>query len=418
MRLSGCLLLVVILALPACLDPGRGRAGSRVNSEAGEGTRSGGEEGEGEGDTRPGEGEGEGQGEGEGEGEGPGEEPCETAELDGVPGIEGLLYWDRDASNMSVHLAGYDESVDEPLAGARVRLLGPNGEQTVSSCRDGTFAFGPLEDGIYHVAPEQPEGTRCTRKNCAPSTAKALSKGEITVVTFGDSIPTEGDNTRFPSRLADLLGDLAEIDNRNVAVGGSTSPDWLPGTRNFEQQLGPHIEDADVIIVSLGGNDVTRYASNPAVLAGGVEGAIEGAYDVVEQVVANIQEILLAVRERNPSVDFVYCLYVDYSKAEQDRFWSLIRGVLGEDSVRDIHNRARTAIPDDQGIILVDVFGATEDLVVDDLLADTLHLNGAGHTLYAEEIFEVLGGVLVGESPIPTYGSSPLGLEKIFSFAE
>jgi len=46
---------------------------------------------------------------------------------------------------------------------------------------------------------------------------------------------------------------------------------------------------------------------------------------------------------------------------------------------------------------------------------DSLHFNNLGQTLYAEEIFKSLGGVLVGPSPLEFNQRSPLGLETAFS---
>ena len=76
-------------------------------------------------------------------------------------------------------------------------------------------------------------------------------------MTFGDSVPVVGDAPMFPDRLATLIGDLAEVDSRNIAVGGTLSTDWVPGSNYFENRLRPNIADADVIVISVGGNDIT-----------------------------------------------------------------------------------------------------------------------------------------------------------------
>ena len=50
------------------------------------------------------------------------------------------------------------------------------------------------------------------------------------------------------------------------------------------------------------------------------------------------------------------------------------------------------------------------------VLYDPLHFNALGQTVYAETIFQVLGGVLIGESPLEPNGSAPLGSRHLFSW--
>ena len=68
--------------------------------------------------------------------------------------------------------------------------------------------------------------------------------GAIKLVTMGDSVPVVGDKPTFPDRLASLLGGLAPVENRNIAVGGTLSTHWLPGTSHCDNILLPEIADA------------------------------------------------------------------------------------------------------------------------------------------------------------------------------
>ena len=55
---------------------------------------------------------------------------------------------------------------------------------------------------------------------------------------------------------------------------------------------------------------------------------------------------------------------------------------------------------------------------LDDLLRDQLHFNDEGQTRYAEAIFQTMGGVLVGESPLGDLeGVTPLGLIQSYGLA-
>ena len=238
-----------------------------------------------------------------------------------------------------------------------------------------------------------------------------------------------GDGARFPTRLKTLLDPLVTVDNRNVAVSGSTSPQWLPGTGNFQQVLAPHIPDADVLLISVGGNDIMGYAGEllPGILGGSLdaEGAVEEAKILVAGIAENIRSIAAAVREINPDVDVAYLLYPNYGQAVNTMPWSMVPGFLGDDAMVQILEAARSAIQEDDAIILVDMYGRAEGLPLDDYLKesggqkDPLHFNDLGHTLYAEEIFETLGGVLVGSTPFdPAYGQAPLGLERPFGLMD
>ncbi len=75
---------------------------------------------------------------------------------------------------------------------------------------------------------------------------------------------------------------------------------------------------------------------------------------------------------------------------------------------------ARNSVPPEENVLLVDVFGASQDLPVDDYLYDALHFNDLGQTLYTEEIFLTLGGVLIGPTPLSSTDRTPLGTERSY----
>ncbi len=129
-------------------------------------------------------------------------------------------------------------------------------------------------------------------------------------------------------------------------------------------------------------------------------------------------QILDAIREVNPDADIAYCLYADYSQATEDLVWGLIGSILGPDAVGEVLRLAREQFPtDDPNIVLVDLFGAAQGLPLHDYLYDELHFNDLGHTLYAEEVFETLGGVLLGPNPLGDTGKTPLGLRRNYGVA-
>ena len=99
----------------------------------------------------------------------------------------------------------------------------------------------------------------------------------------------------------------------------------------------------------------------------------------------------------------------NYGEAKSTSPWNLVGGFLGQETMVELLETARGAIPFGEGLILADMYAGFEGLPLDDYLYDSLHFNHAGATLYAETIFQALGGVFVGESPLPPHGMSPLG---------
>ena len=194
-----------------------------------------------------------------------------------------------------------------------------------------------------------------------------------------------------------------------MAVPGSLSTQWVPGTGYFEDKVKPNVADADVIIISVGGNDITSSLDISALQ--NIDKAIEDTYQLVSDIVENIRSMATEIRSINPDVDIVYCLYVDYGTATIQP-WGLASQFLPEGTITNILVSAREQVPSDEGIILADLFGASQSLMspLDEYLYDALHFNDKGQTMYAEEVFQSLGGVLIGPSPIGGAPNTPLNL--------
>ena len=350
---------------------------------------------------------------GEVEGDAPTEPPaapCSPASEVTGTAVTGFVYRDLNASDVSNEAMGFEEGSDTPIAGETIKLLTWGGvEWSATTCEDGSYGFSNLSDGVYLI--EAPaEGEECQSRNCPRRLSEAVRSGTIKLVTMGDSVPVVGDQPTFPDRLAALMGGLAVVDNQNIAVGGTTSKQWLPGT-NLSNNLLSVVEDADVLVISLGGNDILEYVNG--LFSGGAGGLggdlVGGAMDLVVEIVANVMSSVEAVRAVNPTVDIVYCLYPNYGEATKTQPWNLVGGFLGKETMIELLDTARDAIPFGEGLILADMYAGFEGLPLDDYLYDALHFNHAGATLYAEIIFQALGGVFVGESPLPPHGASPLG---------
>lgn len=254
------------------------------------------------------------------------------------------------------------------------------------------------------MIPEMEDGEIASTKNVSHYSYEALKNGHIDLVTIGDSVPVVGGKPTFTEVLDQMLQPFGTVNAQNIAVGGTVSENWVPGTSLFDNSLKPLLADADLLIISLGGNDLMHYVNN-ALNGGDLQGAIDGFESFVMEIMDRVLAIVDEVHATNPSVDIVYCLYPNYADSDM---W---KGQLGfahsfvSTKVVEALEIVRASIPAAHRFILMDMYGASENFDLDELLYDQLHFNTAGQEVYAEEIFRSLGGARVGDT---------LGLEKNF----
>jgi len=337
--------------------------------------------------------------------------------------VSGTFYEDTDLSERSAYTGGMTDE-DSAMTPNLIVVGAESGEYEVSTCDDGRYEIGGLEDGAYLITPNLP-GRQCSTNNCTSTFSRAMrDNGRATVVTFGDSLAVYGERPLFPERFTTLMAGIGDIQNRNVAVSGSTSSDWLPGGNYFRARLSPHLESADLIVISIGGNDFAQLINNAATFLANPSAAAGAAREAVQQAIENLKIIIAAIREVNSEVDIAFCLYPDYTQAT-GTIWTTINNFLGQGELSNIITEARDAFPsEDHNLILVDIYGAAQGLSLKEYLytqpngqVDPLHFSAKGQVLYAEELFRSLGGVLIGDtSPLGELGHSPLGTEQDFGF--
>jgi lysophospholipase L1-like esterase len=326
------------------------------------------------------------------------------------PSLSGMVFRDQNHNAVSLYAQTFESGIDVALGGVAITHIGPDGAEDVTTCADGTFAFGPAAEGDHLIALADPAD--CTSANCPHRFPEAVRDGQATIVTIGDSLPVVGSDTRFPARLAQRLDGTAVLTNLNVAVGGSTTEDWLPDTGGFfDQRLEPILDEADVVLISLGGNDLAAYfGNNPAELTGEeVAEMLDGLADYLDEISANLIDIIETIQERAPHADVVYCVYLNYGYATA---WQERAGPLAAQLpflVGRLIETFRSNLRPVDDLVLADVYGFLGDSPVDDYLVDEVHLNDLGHQLFADQVFIALGGAVVGEEP--------LGQDRVFALA-
>lgn len=331
--------------------------------------------------------------------------PCQQVEEAVGSTVAGMLYWDGDGSSASSHWQGCYPKYDTPMGAAEVHLIGEDHEWQTTSCENGEFAFDQLAHGTYVLDVQVDEQLDCTSANRPVRFPQAIREGKVTIVTIGDSVPKWGPSPRFPSRLAWHLRRLAEVDNRNVAVPGSKSMHWVPGTSYFENILAPELAEADVVVISIGGNDIMGYYGSAFSDWSKIYEKFKGLDDFLDGLHGNVEATVTEIRVRAPHVDVVFCLYFNYMEAS---YWQNMAGMwkaLAVDAASQAFKKARLRLGELPGLVLADMFGAYDDDSLDAYLSDSVHLSALGHKVYAREILLALGGIIVGDV---SHGTEPM----------
>lgn len=331
-----------------------------------------------------------------------------TCRLGPGPGAFGVVYEDRNGSDLSTRVQSFgfrDRGLPEihvDLFGAG-RLLG-----STTTCSDGTYAFSGLQPGAYVIGLRTDR--RAASKNHAPHAMRALARGRLYITTIGDSFPRDEATHLFPAVTKQLFEEAGfEVESHNVAARGTTAEEWLPGGAGYFERLQPHLAQTDVLVVSLGGNDVLggvfepfRYLDDDDTsyreYVWTATEALSEAPAQIEEALAHVRTIIAAARERNPRMDVVWVLYPNLLRGKPWRDALSVGANLFIPRVDEILREARRDAARDD-VLLLDVYGLLEDQEdIDEYLHDTLHLNDAGHRLAGEELFRALGGVRIEES--------------------
>ncbi len=82
------------------------------------------------------------------------------------------------------------------------------------------------------------------------------------VVIFGDSIASGyGLDKEKEYNYGQIIGDYLGCDVDNYAVAGDTTSDMLEVLANLSDEQKQNVSDSDIVIISIGGNDIIHYAS-------------------------------------------------------------------------------------------------------------------------------------------------------------
>ena len=339
--------------------------------------------------------------------------------------IGGQVYVDNNGSDRSRAIAGYDWR-DRALAGVRIDCFGHRLHLAAYTCDNGRYALNRLPAGDYFLAIDQrrtqPHSrdaltSRSSSKNHAPHlAAKIRASRAFVMATIGDSFPV-GTPTfdEFAARHFRAAG--IETTTLNLAVGGTTTHNWLPGTRSFER-LSQQLPRTDVLVVSLGGNDLfaglyeafqrrmpRRDPQSFRDFRRGIHAATEALNEFPRELVAirgRLRIIDSSIHEINPEVEIVHVLYPNMLRS---RHWRGPGGPavdLALPLIEEVLNEMRRAAARED-ILLLDLAARFSSLDLDEYARDGLHLNELGHAVAGQELFRTLGGVTTHGGELADY---------------
>ncbi len=323
--------------------------------------------------------------------------------------VTGEVYLDVNADAVSIRHQQRDR-MDRGLGEMEVDLLGPQAVHQAWTRAFGDFSFEEVPDGTYLMTvTADMTSLYCSSHNLPSRLPQAVLEGHVQLVAFGDSLAVTGSDRTFPTRVADYLSALAAVDLRNVAIGGSTAAQWVPGTPYFEDILVPALEDADLVMFSLGGNDFGAYFGEPPYDQGEFVQLLAGFPEAYQGIKEDLVAIAEEIHTRFPDVDVAYIVYPNFVNTTVFETYLGDLWPTAKKVVYAVFSDMRNAMAALDYVILIDMLDALGPEPIDDLLIDAVHSNDAGHQAYADEIFYTIGGVVVG--------TTPLGLDRSYALA-
>ncbi|WP_170289342.1 SGNH/GDSL hydrolase family protein [Metabacillus lacus] len=214
---------------------------------------------------------------------------------------------------------------------------------------------------------------------------KTFIPGEMNIVAIGDSLTAGvGDKSGKGGYVGTLKRKLEqEMGYRNIlinnhAVGGHTTNNLI--TRLEDSQVIDSLEQADMVVMTIGGNDVMRVVRNHF-----FQLTIEPFQREQQNFGSRFEKIVSEIRSHNEEATIVFVgLYNPFKYALPEL--SEIDSVVG-----DWNDRTNETLTRDGNALFVPIADIFEISSVRNLLAeDEFHPNGNGYELMGERVFEVL----------------------------
>ncbi|WP_246277221.1 SGNH/GDSL hydrolase family protein [Neobacillus endophyticus] len=209
---------------------------------------------------------------------------------------------------------------------------------------------------------------------------KVETKKELTIVALGDSLTRGTGDETGKGYVGDVVDEIKKKTNKtvrltNLGINGQTSDQLRQQIQQIE--VGRQLQKADVILLTIGGNDLFRGGQGLMDYQTRDIAVIERKY------LGNLKFIFQQIRRNNPSANvFFVGLY--------NPFMDLAQGKEMAKVIRKWNYDSAEASADFPKIVFVPTFDLFELKVNDYLYSDKFHPNTKGYRLIAERVASLL----------------------------
>jgi lysophospholipase L1-like esterase len=209
---------------------------------------------------------------------------------------------------------------------------------------------------------------------------KVENKKGLTIVALGDSLTRGTGDETGKGYVGDLTDQIKEktkkqVQLTNLGINGQTSDQLRKQV--LQTEVGRQIQKADMVLVTIGGNDLFRGGQGLTDYSTGNIAAIEKKY------LNNLKFIFEQIRKNNKTANvFFIGLYNPFIELDQGKEMSKVVRHWNYDSAE-----VSAAYPK---IVFVPTFDLFELKVNDYLYSDKFHPNTKGYRLIAERVASLL----------------------------
>lgn len=211
-------------------------------------------------------------------------------------------------------------------------------------------------------------------------TKKVETKTGLTIVALGDSLTRGTGDETGKGYVGDILDEIKNKTKRpvqltNLGINGQTSDQLRKQV--LQTEVGRQIQKADIVLVTIGGNDLFRGGQGLTDFQTGNIEFIEKKY------LDNLTFIFQEIRKHNRSANvFFVGLYNPFIDLDQGKEMSKV--------VRRWNFDSAEVSADFPKIVFVPTFDMFELKVNDYLYSDKFHPNAKGYRLIAERVASLL----------------------------
>lgn len=229
----------------------------------------------------------------------------------------------------------------------------------------------------------------------------------LKIVSLGDSITYGWNLDQDRSKPSEKAFPYLIADNAlvtNISYPGWTSTQLLNTMKTMPQVI-PALQEADVVTLNIGSNDLLQAAGIQQILAGGVpvvptpemEQKIAAAS---AQLAANLQEIATLIKAQTDAPLIMYNIYNPFGPSTDPFAASL--NMLGEQISKNVNERVIIPIAYNSGALVADANTAFNGKQSQYILPGDIHPNETGHMALASLAEEILSHIK--PAPNPEYG--------------